>query len=328
VIRRFVAVLLVLAAWVGGSVAGSLGAPPAAASDPGILIGSAHADYAPLLTGSTPIVILAVGSGARPGDDVEHSLSDSLHLIFLNPDRHSATLVGIPRDSWVNIPGHGTEKINNALVLGGPDLMVQTIETALGVHIDYWAITTFWGFKAMIDRIGGLSVDVPFRMLDSYSEVDLQPGVQTLTGTQALAFARDRHSMLQGDFARQENGGRLILAALAQFQKAYAKDPTALLAYVGSGMSNLGNGSLGKGSDFVGTNLSPDQIVQLAYTATAQPVKKVQNLVLPGTAQTIGGQSVVVLNDAATHAIIGDASQDAIVAKKNVPESPTANQPK
>jgi LCP family protein required for cell wall assembly len=315
VTRRFLAIVLVLGAWVGGTVAGSLGTTPAAAADPGILIGKAHADYAPTLTGSKPIVILAVGSGARPGEDVMHSLSDSLHLIFLNPDQHAVAMVGIPRDSWVDIPGKGTNKINSALVQGGPDLMVQTIETHFGVHIDYWAITTFWGFKSMIDDIGGLTVNVPFRMLDSYSQVDLQPGVQELSGEQALAMSRDRHSMLSGDFTRQENGGRLFLAALAQFQKEYGQDPTALLTWLGAGLSNMS------------TTLTPDQVVQLAYTVTAQPVKKVQNIVLPGSSEMISGVSAVALDDAAASAIMSDASQDGIVAKKNVPPSPSKNQP-
>jgi LCP family protein required for cell wall assembly len=318
VTRRLLAVMLVLAAWVGGTVAGSLGTTAAVASDPGIAFGKAHAGYAPSLTGSQPIVILAVGSGARPGDDVMHSLSDSLHLIYLNPDKHAAAMVGIPRDSWVDVPGHGTNKINSALVQGGPDLMVQTIEQHFGVHIDYWAITTFWGFKSMIDAIGGLTVDVPFRMYDTYAGVDLHAGVQKLDGAQALGFARDRHSMLQGDFTRQENGGRLLLAALAQFQKEFTKDPTALLTWIGAGL---------RGMAATSSELTAEEIIQLAYTVTAQPVKKVQNIVLPGSSQTMGGLSVVVLDDAKAHAIIDDANQDAIVAKKNVPPSPGKDQP-
>jgi len=316
VTRRFVAIVLVLAAWIGGTVAGSLGQVPAAASNPGILIGKAHADYAPTLTGSKPIVILAVGSGARPGEDLLHSLSDSLHLIFVNPDQHHATMVGIPRDSWVDIPGHGSNKINSALAAGGPDLMVQTIESHFGVHIDYWAITTFWGFKAMIDKIGGLAIDVPFRMLDSYSGVDLHAGAQRLNGEEALAMARDRHSLLGGDFARQEDGGRLLLAALAQFQKEYDKDPSALLTWIGAGLSNMS------------TTLTVDQVLQLAYTVTAQPVKNVQNIVLPGSSASIGGLSAVALNNAAVSAIFRDVTPDGIVSKKNVPASPTANQPR
>jgi LCP family protein required for cell wall assembly len=283
-----------------------------------VVIGTAHAGFTPSLTGSKPIVVLAVGSGARPGDDVMHSLSDSLHLLFINPDKHAVAMIGIPRDSWVDIPGHGTDKINSALVAGGPDLMVQTIESHFGVHIDYWAITTFWGVTSMIDAIGGLTVDVPFRMYDpTGSHVDLHAGVQTLTGAQALAFARDRHSMLQGDLTRSENGGRLFLAALAQFQKEYTKDPSALLTWLGAGLSNM----------IASDGLTPDQVVQLAYTVTAQPVKKVQNIVLPGSAQMIGSKSVVVLNAAAVTKIFTDVTPDGIVSKQNVPPSPGANQP-
>jgi anionic cell wall polymer biosynthesis LytR-Cps2A-Psr (LCP) family protein len=167
----------------------------------------------------------------------------------------------------------------------------------------------------MIDDIGGLTVNVPFRMLDTYSHADLQPGVQELSGDEALAMARDRHSMLSGDFTRQENGGRLFLAALAQFQKEYAQDPTALLTWLGAGLSNMS------------TTLTADQVVQLAYTVTAQPVKKVQNIVVPGSSEMIGGVSAVALNDAAASAIMSDVSQDGVVAKKNVPPSPSRNQP-
>ena len=315
--RRGALLVCALVAWVAGSSLGAIGTVTAQAQTSGIAVGKAHAGYTPSLTGTKPIVILAVGSGARPGDDVLHSLSDSIHLIFLNPGKHRATMVGIPRDSYVDIPGHGTNKINSALFYGGPELMVQTIESISGVHIDYWAITTFWGFTDMINEIGGLTVDVPFRMYDpSYSRADLQPGVQTLNGTQALSMARDRHSMLEGDFARQENGGRLILAALAQFQKEYAKDQSQLVSWLGAGMSNIY------------TEIPLNEVQQLAFTATKVPVKNVQNVVLPGSAQMAGSLSVVILDNTWKARIFTDVKPDGVLLKKNVPPSPTANQPK
>lgn len=312
--RRVIAAVLALAAWVAGTAVGALAPVPAQASA-GIVLGKAHAGYTPSLAGSKPIVILAVGSGARPGEDVLHSLSDSIHLIFLNPAKHHAVMVGIPRDSYVDVPGHGTNKVNSALYYGGPNLMVQTIESISGVHIDYWAITTFWGFTDMINGIGGLTVDVPFAMSDpTYSRADLQPGVQTLDGTQALQFARDRHSLTEGDFARQEDGGRLFLAALAQFQKEYKSDPSQLFTWIGSGLSNID------------TTLTLPQIMQLAFTVTKVPVKKVQNVVLPGNAAMAGSLSVVYLDNAWKSRIFADAKNDAMLLKKNVPPSPTANQ--
>ncbi|MGH2539547.1 MAG: LCP family protein, partial [Actinomycetota bacterium] len=160
--RRRAAFLVVsLVAWVAGSALGALnGTVGATAQSTGVVLGKAHAGYTPSLTGSKTVVILAVGSGARPGDNVMRSLGDSLHLIFLNPAKQRAVLVGIPRDSYVPIPGHGTGKINSSLFYGGPALMVRTMEQNFGVTIDYWALTTFWGFTDMINAVGGLTVDV------------------------------------------------------------------------------------------------------------------------------------------------------------------------
>ena len=307
--------LLGLVVWVAGSALGAVGGSGTAhARSAGIAVGKAHAGYTPSLTGSKPIVVLMVGSGARPGDDVLHSLADSIHLMFIDPAKHHATLVGIPRDSYVTIPGHGTSKINSALSSGGPALLVQTIESISNTQIDYWAITTFWGFTDMIDDIGGLTMDVPFAMSDSYARSDFQPGVQELSGRDALAFARTRHDLKQGDFGRQEDGGRLFLASLAQFQKEYRKDPSRLFTWLGAGMSNIM------------TEMPLSEILPLAFTASKIPVKNVQNVVLPGGTGMVGSLSVVFLDNAKKAAIFADVKKDAILLKKNVPPSPTAGE--
>ena len=95
--RRAIFVVMALTTWVAGSALGAMGGSVAAtAQGSGIVVGKAHAGFTPSLTGTKPIVLLMVGSGARPGEDVEHSLADSLHLVFINPAKHHATLVGIP----------------------------------------------------------------------------------------------------------------------------------------------------------------------------------------------------------------------------------------
>ena len=208
--RRAVIAVVALVAWVAGSALGTIGAIAPASAQAGLVIGKAHAGYAPSLTGDKPIVLLVVGSGARLGDDIEHSLADSIHVVSINPDKHRATIIGIPRDSWVEIPGHGTTKINASLVEGGPDLLIQTVESISGLKIDYYALTTFWGLTQLYDNLGGLTIDVPFPMQDSYSGADFEPGVQTLDGKQVLAFSRDRHSVSSGDFGRSEDGGRVL----------------------------------------------------------------------------------------------------------------------
>ncbi len=112
----------------------------------------------------------------------------------------------------------------------------------------------------------------------------------------------------------QENGGRLFLAALAQFQKEYKADQSSLFTWIGAGMRNTD------------LTLSLNEVIDLAYTASRLPVAKVQNLVLPGSAQMVGSLSVVVLDTARAKAIFTDAKTDAVVGKKNVPPSPTANE--
>ncbi len=306
--------ILALAVWVAGSALGAIGGDAPASAGPGIIVGKAHAGYTPTLTGKDPITILAIGSGARPGEDVLHSLADSLHVIFIDPETHRSTMIGVPRDSYVPIDGHGTGKINSSLFFGGPALLVKTIERLGGIKIDYWAITTFWGFTDMIDDIGGLTMNVPFAMNDSYARAHFTPGVQELSGRDALAFARTRHDLQEGDFARQENGGRLFLAALAQFQKEYRADPTRLFTWIGAGMRNTD------------LTLTLNEVIDLAYTASRIPVSKVQNLVLPGSARLVGTLSVVVLDTARAKAIFTDAKTDAVVSKPHVPASPTANE--
>jgi len=313
--RRAFIVVVSLVAWVAGSALGGVGPSiQARASSSGLAIGKAHAGYTPSLTGSKPVVILVVGSGARQGDDVLHSLADSIHLLFINPAKHHATIVGIPRDSYVSINGGGTNKINSSLVFGGTAGLISTIEAVTSVHIDYWAITTFWGLISMIGRIGGVSVDIPFAMHDSYSTANFEPGRQLLSGEQALAFARDRHSLASGDFGRSEDGGRLLMALLAQFQKEYRADQSRLLSWISSGLSN----------SFSGMSLS--EIMQLAFTVSQIPLKNVQNVVLPGNAHTVGGLSVVTLDDAWKARIFRDVKPDGILSKANTPPSPTAGQ--
>jgi polyisoprenyl-teichoic acid--peptidoglycan teichoic acid transferase len=315
--RAAVFSVLGLVAWVTGSALGGgvgAGVAQAQSQDTGLAVGKAHAGYTPSLDGSKPIVLLMVGSGARPGDDVLHSLADSIHLVFVNPATKKAVMVGIPRDSYVPIPTHGTGKINSSLFYGGPALLVQTVENLSGVQIDYWAITTFWGFTDMIDSVGGLTMNVPFPMNDSYARADFQPGVQEMDGRDALAFARTRHDMQMGDFARQENGGRLFLASLANFQKEYRKDASRLFVWLGAGMRNIE------------TTMPLSEIMPLAFTASKIPPSHVQNVVLPGGTGMAGSLSIVSLDLARARAIFADAKKDAVLLKKNVPPSPTANQ--
>jgi polyisoprenyl-teichoic acid--peptidoglycan teichoic acid transferase len=309
--RALIAVGVVLA-WMAGSTFGSIaGLAPASARTAGVVFGRAHGGYVPDPTGRRTIAILAIGSDARPGQDPLASRADSIHVIFLHPRRQQAVIVGIPRDSLVSIPGLGTTKINAAMSSGGPARLVQTIEQNFGARIDYWAVTSFWGIARMVETVGGLQVRIPFRMQDRFSGSNFHPGLKRLRGPEVLAFARDRHSVTGGDFGRQENGGRVLLSALVQFQKEFRENPGRLMTWIAAGVRNME------------TDLPVDELVDLAFTASGIRLGAVRNVVLPGGTGTVGGRSVVMLSMGAARAIFADAKTDGALRPSNVPRSPT-----
>lgn len=309
---RVALIATLLVAWVFGTVLGTSPRVSPASATPFFQLEQAHAGYVPTLDGSTPIHILVLGSDARPGEQITGQRADSIHLVSINPEKKKATIVGFPRDSWVTIPGYGTNKINAAMTAGGPELVVSTVESLMDVTIDYWALTWFEGFETMINDVGGLTMDVPFEVYDTYAHAKVDAGRQHLTGRDALAYARARHALPQGDFGRSENQGRLMVAALAQFRKEFAKDPSRLLDWVSAGLRNMR------------TEVPLDQVIRLAFTASTLNSKKVANIVLPGSTGMAGGTSIVNLNQTTLQAVAKDLEPDGILGKKNIPPSPNA----
>ncbi|MGH2634882.1 MAG: LCP family protein [Actinomycetota bacterium] len=305
-------VVAVLAAWVAGSTLGATPAPRSAEAAPLFQIEAAHATHVPALDGSEPVFILLIGSDARPGEDIEGQRADSIHILAINPAKAKATIVGFPRDANVPIPGLGTTKINAAMVNGGPELVVQTVEELTGLTMDYWALTWFEGFEAMINDVGGLSMDVPFDVFDSYAHAQLEAGPQVLSGRDALAFARARHALPMGDLGRSENQGRLMIGALAQFKKEFGKDPARLLTWIGAGLRSAR------------TDIPFDQLMTLAFTGSTLSPKRIVNVVVPGSTGFAGNVSVVNLDQAALQAISTDLKNDGLLRAANVPPSPNA----
>lgn len=308
--RRAALLVAFVAAWVAGSALGATEPASHAAAAPLFQLERAHAEFVPALDGSKPIFVLVIGSDARPDQAVESQRADSIHIVSINPAEHRATIVGIPRDSFVDIPDHGQDKIDAALFFGGPELVVETVEQLTGLKMDYWAMTGFASFEAMVDDVDGLVVDVPFAMSDEASRAFFEPGVQRLDGDNALAFARNRHDLPSGDFGRSEDHGLLMVSALAQFKKEFNQDPARLLAWVASFVRH--------GT----TSLSLDEVLDLAFTGTTINANKVANAVLPGGVGMVGTLSVVTLNQDTLDAISKDLADDGILKKANVPPSP------
>jgi LCP family protein required for cell wall assembly len=128
--------------------------------------------------------------------------ADTIMLVHLPADHRRAYLVSFPRDAWVPIQGHGNAKLNAALSLGGPPLLIATVERLTGVHVDHFAILDFEGFQSMTDALGGVEVRVAHTVTDPARHVVWAAGTHHLDGARALDFVRQRHNLPGGDLGR------------------------------------------------------------------------------------------------------------------------------
>jgi LCP family protein required for cell wall assembly len=164
-----------------------------------------------------PFFILLVGNDSRPG--VGGARGDALHVLGVNPTQHAASMLDIPRDTCWN-----GDKINVGNTQS-PRTQADDVGGLLGIHISYVVDVDFAGFTGLVDGVGGVDVNVPFPMHDTYSGAYFSPGMHHFNGQQALAFSRDRHDFPQSDIIRTNNQGILILDAFRSLDKNMQNAP-------------------------------------------------------------------------------------------------------
>lgn len=183
------------------------------------------ADYAgrPAAAGGTNWMI--VGSDSRQGltrqeenqlatgHDVGGMRSDTIMVLHIPAGGGHPSLISLPRDSYLPIPGQGRNKLNFAFSAGGPALLAQTVQNATGLRITHFAEIGFGGLVRVVNAVGGVRICLTQALDDKASGTRLKAGCQTVNGDQALAFVRDRHSFHGGDL-RREHDQRLFLEAL------------------------------------------------------------------------------------------------------------------
>lgn len=220
IFRRVVAVLLVLL--VAGAVALWF------YLDSSFTRVSALSDYSGRPAQGAGTNWLIVGDDSRQGltdaqaaqlhtgdaSDVSGGRTDTIILLHLPDNSTKPTMVSLLRDSYVNIPGHGKNKINAAFAFGGASLLVQTVEQATGMRIDHYAEIGLGGFASVVDDVGGVTMCLDQPDNDSYAGINLPAGCQNLNGANALGYVRSRHAFATSDFARTDHQ-RQFLGALA-----------------------------------------------------------------------------------------------------------------
>jgi len=150
--------------------------------------------------------------------------SDSMMLVSMDPVTKRYDLFSILRDTYVDIPGNGSSRINAAIVDGGPELAMKTVSQFTGLPVDRYVITDFEGFKALIDSVGGVELDVEKNMYyhdptdKGVYDINLKRGWQHLDGSKALQYVRFRHDATS-DYTRTERQRKLLAAVADQMKK-------------------------------------------------------------------------------------------------------------
>jgi LCP family protein required for cell wall assembly len=231
--------------------------------------------------GNSRVNVLVMGMDARDAESDDIPRTDTMLLLSMDPESRTAGMLSIPRDLWVEIPGFDYSKINTAYRMGevynvpgrGPGLAINTVENLLGMEIDYYAIVDFHAFENFIDELGGVTVNVPEKIvvdpLGKQNTETLKPGEHLMPGYLALAYARSRNSS-GSDFDRAKRQQQVVMAIRDQILQAemlptLIKNSPAIYQSLSAGISS---------------NLTLMQLVRMAWVAQQIPEENIRQGVI------------------------------------------------
>lgn len=245
--------------------------------------------------------MLVLGSDAR--DVTQASRSDVIILTRVVPSEKKVTMVSIPRDTKVEIPGHGTQKINAAYAFDGASGAIDAVSNFAGVPITHYAEIHFKEMEELVDKLGGVWVDIPYAndQTGYYTSTSphIEAGNQLLSGAEALAFARERYGYARGDFQRADNQ-RLVATAI---MKQVLSKPAPELPGIVQDLAST-----------VTTDLSATDLIGLARQFQGEGLT-VYSALAPSSTATIDGVS---------YAISDEAGWQAMMEKIDKGENPSA----
>ena len=224
--------------------------------------------------------IVILGSDRRESEGSSLGRSDTIILMHVDPKKNFLSILSVPRDLRVEVPGHGLQKINAAYAYGGAALVIRTIQKELGVDLDHYIEVDFSAFEEITDKLGGVYVDVD-RTYDD-GKIQLSPGYQLLDGLNALRFVRTRHDT-NIDFGRMERQQRFLSALREQAMgwNLPLKLPSLIKALFGN----------------VDTDLSANQILSLAYWGIKLDGSRMKQASIIADTGTIDDISYVLASD-------------------------------
>ncbi len=270
-------------------------------------------DLLPVLSGSERTTILVMGLDRRP-DETYPTRTDTMIVLSFDPVAQNASMLSVPRDLYLDIPGFGRERVNAAYVLGavnnggeaaGAQLAMDTIERNLGIRIDHYLLVDFNAVIGVINALGGVTVEVPYTIDDPlYPDMDygydpfyLPAGTHTLDGATALKYMRTRHG--DNDFERSRRQQQTLLALREKISELGA-----------AGLARRAPQVWGEVKGGIFSDMSLNELLALTSTASALSAESVRSGVIDynyaSSYTTNGGASVLVLRTQEVSQLVTD----------------------
>lgn len=229
----------------------------------------------------TDVVYSDSGRRLKADKDAFTGRSDTILVGRLDPIANTLRVISIPRDTVVDIPGNGSQKINAANALGGPTLAVSTVSQFLDTPIDHYVVLNVHGLVDLVNELGGITVEVPKKMqyMDwtAKLKIDLEPGVHTLTGNQAMGFVRFRHDAL-GDIGRVQRQEIFLRAVLDKALKPESWSHIPRLMEIAQ--------------QYISTDLTVPQMMEMANFVRGVPKSNQLLTMMPGSFSPSGDWAV------------------------------------
>lgn len=269
------------------------------------------------------LTFLLVGSDSREGlDDLTNfgavggARGDVIMLVKLDASTSDAQILSIPRDLWVDIPGHGSNRINAAYAFGGPSLMVETIKQNLDISVNHYVEIDFAGFIEMVDELGGVEISFPNAARDVKSGLDVPAGTERIDGRTALAYARSRsYQELQGgswvsidanDIGRTARQREVIAAIVSEL-----KSPTSI-AEAGDVANAMARHTT------VDSGLANASVASMFWDFKGILTGDILGTTLPVNITTIEGRSVVVRQEPEASEVLASFRAGQQVAERTI----------
>ncbi len=257
------------------------------------------------------LTFLVIGSDSRAGlDDLTNfgtaggARGDVIMLVRIDSSTSTAQILSIPRDLYVDIAGHGQNRINAAYAFGGPPLMVETIRDSLGVEVNHYVEIDFVGFESLIDELGGIELTFSYPARDLKSGLEVDAGTQILDGDTALAYARSRKyqefqngtwvSVDASDIGRTRRQQEVVRAIVAELKRPSSiTEAGAVAAAMARHMT-------------IDSTLASSSVASLAWAFRGILTGSIQSATLPTYGRAIDGRSVLIADEPEASAVLAD----------------------